>query len=167
MDAGRKQVAARGVFRCHVIGPRDAGKTSFCQGILGRTRQDLVGLRREDIPRHTISTVQVYGQDKYLVLEDVDVRNATDALMPSEVQCDACCLLYDVANPRSFEFGCQDLPQVLRGLPRARAGGGEQVRDAGRSPGLHLAARGFLQEAPPAAAAARVGRQRRPERRIR
>ncbi len=24
--------------------------------------------------------------------------------MPSEVQCDVCCLVYDVTNPRSFEF---------------------------------------------------------------
>ena len=32
------------------------------------------------------------------------MRNVTDALMPTEVQCDVCCLVYDVTNPRSFEF---------------------------------------------------------------
>ena len=36
--------------------------------------------------------------------QDIDLRNVTDALMPTEVQCDVCCLVYDVTNPRSFEF---------------------------------------------------------------
>ena len=66
--------------------------------------QDIAGIRPEDFPRHTLNTISVYGQEKYLVLEDIDVRNVTDALMPSEVQCDVCCLVYDVSNPRSFEF---------------------------------------------------------------
>jgi Ras family protein T1 len=57
------------VYRCHVIGPRDAGKTTFCQGILGKSRKDLTNVRPEDFPRHTINTIQVYGQEKYLVLE--------------------------------------------------------------------------------------------------
>eukprot|EP00095_Tigriopus_kingsejongensis_P010112 maker-scaffold152_size304267-snap-gene-2.26 protein:Tk10112 transcript:maker-scaffold152_size304267-snap-gene-2.26-mRNA-1 annotation:"mitochondrial rho gtpase isoform x3" len=103
VDLAKKQTS-RNVYRCHVIGPKDAGKTTFCQGILGKSRQDISGVRPEDLPRHTINTVQVYGQEKYLVLEDIDVRNVTDALMPSEVSCDVCCLVYDVTNPRSFEF---------------------------------------------------------------
>lgn len=37
-------------------------------------------------------------------MQDIDVRNVNDALMPSEVLCDVCCLVYDVSNPRSFEF---------------------------------------------------------------
>ncbi|TRY68974.1 hypothetical protein TCAL_08636 [Tigriopus californicus] len=103
LDLAKKQTS-RNVYRCHVIGPKDAGKTTFCQGILGNSRADIAGLRPEDLPRHTISIVQVYGQEKYLVLEDIDVRNVTDSLMPSEVHCDVCCLVYDVTNPRSFEF---------------------------------------------------------------
>ena len=39
-----------------------------------------------------------------LIFQDIDLRNVTDALMPTEVQCDVCCLVYDVTNPRSFEF---------------------------------------------------------------
>ena len=31
--------------------------------------QDLEGVRSEDLPRHTINTLQVYGQEKYLVLQ--------------------------------------------------------------------------------------------------
>ena len=32
------------------------------------------------------------------------MRNVGDTLTPSELSCDVCCLLYDVSNPRSFEF---------------------------------------------------------------
>ena len=68
IDLAKKQTC-RNVYRCHVIGPRDAGKTTFCQGILGRCGKELVDVRPEDFPRHTINTVQVYGQEKYLILE--------------------------------------------------------------------------------------------------
>jgi len=36
--------------------------------------------------------------------KDIDVRQLSDALTPSELNCDVCCLVYDVSNPRSFEF---------------------------------------------------------------
>jgi hypothetical protein len=36
---------------------------------LQRRTQDIEGVRSEDLPRHTINTLQVYGQDKYLVLQ--------------------------------------------------------------------------------------------------
>ena len=38
IDLAKKQTT-RNVFRCHVIGPKGAGKTTFCQGLLGRTKQ--------------------------------------------------------------------------------------------------------------------------------
>ncbi len=38
VDLAKRQTS-RNVFRCHVIGPKDAGKTTFCQGLLGRSRQ--------------------------------------------------------------------------------------------------------------------------------
>ncbi len=103
-DLGAKRQTTRNVYRCHVIGPRDAGKTTFCQGLLGRGRREAGALRPGEVPRNTVNTVTVYGQEKYLVLEDIDVRHLNDALMPAEVLCDVCCLVYDVANPRSFEF---------------------------------------------------------------
>ena len=31
--------------------------------------QDIEGVRNDDLPRHTINTLQVYGQEKYLVLQ--------------------------------------------------------------------------------------------------
>lgn len=103
VDLAKKQTA-RSVYRCHVIGPKDAGKTTFCQGLLGKVREDLEGIQKQDLPRHTINTLQVYGQEKYLVLQDIDVRNVGDTLTPSELSCDVYCLLYDASNPRSFEF---------------------------------------------------------------
>lgn len=101
IDLAKKQTN-RNVYRCHVIGPRDAGKTTFCQGLIGRSLVDIEGLK--ELPKHVINTVQVYGQEKYLVLQDIDVKSLTDVLSPIELHCDVCCLVYDISNPRSFEF---------------------------------------------------------------
>jgi Ras family protein T1 len=61
----------------------------------------------EGRPQCTVNAVQVYGQEKYLVLRDVDVRNISEPLQPSEVQCDVACLVYDVSNPKSFEYSAR------------------------------------------------------------
>lgn len=103
IDLQKKQTM-RSVYQCHVIGPRDAGKTTFCQGLLGRSLEEVQDIPDDRLPRHMISTLQVYGQEKYLVLHDIDVHNITDALMPNEVQCDVACLVYDMSNPKSFEY---------------------------------------------------------------
>lgn len=66
--------------------------------------QDVQSILESSLSRHTINTLQVYGQEKYLVLHDIDVHNITDALMPNEVQCDVACLVYDASNPVSFEY---------------------------------------------------------------
>ena len=87
-----------------MIGPRDAGKSTFCQGFLGRTLQDIEGINVEDLPLHVVNTVQIYGQEKYLVLQDIDVKTLTDMLSPIELHCDVICLVYDISNPKSFEF---------------------------------------------------------------
>ncbi|CAL4122551.1 unnamed protein product [Meganyctiphanes norvegica] len=103
IDIQKKQTM-RNVYQCHVIGPRGAGKTTFCQGLLGRSFDEVAMIPEETLSRHTISTLQVYGQEKYLVLQDIDVHNVNAALMPSEVACDIACLVYDVNNPKSFEY---------------------------------------------------------------
>ena len=103
VDLAKKQTN-RNVYRCHVIGPRDAGKTTFSQGLIGRSLQDIEGLKESEMPRHVINTVQVYGQEKYLVLQDIDVKSLSDMLSPIDLNCDVCCLVYDISNPRSFEF---------------------------------------------------------------
>jgi len=106
VDLAKKQTN-RNVYRCHVIGPRDAGKTTFCQGLLERSLQDIEGIKEEYLPRHVINTVQVYGQEKYLILQDIDVKSLTDMLSPIDLHCDVCCLVYDISNPRSFEFAAR------------------------------------------------------------
>lgn len=55
-------------------------------------------------PNCTVNVVQVYGQEKIMVLKDINVRNVSDPLLPHEVQCDVACLVYDVSNPKSFEY---------------------------------------------------------------
>lgn len=53
---------------------------------------------------YCVNTVQVYGQEKHLVLRDIDVRQVLDPLQPQEVHCDVACLVYDFSNPKSFEY---------------------------------------------------------------
>lgn len=55
-------------------------------------------------PNCTVNLVQVYGQEKIMVLRDINVRNVSDPLLPHEVQCDVACLVYDISNPKSFEY---------------------------------------------------------------
>ncbi|KAL8577336.1 hypothetical protein ACOMHN_044842 [Nucella lapillus] len=102
IDLDRRQTM-RNVFRCHVFGGKSVGKTSFLQGLLERNLRYVSTLNRQDFSSFSINTVQVYGQEKYLLLHEVDV-SMIDVLTPTEMDCDVACLLYDVTNPRSFEF---------------------------------------------------------------
>lgn len=52
----------------------------------------------------TINTVNVYCQEKYLVLKNIDIRNSSEPLMPPDVRCDVACLVYDSSHTRSFEY---------------------------------------------------------------
>jgi len=66
--------------------------------------QDIQLSELEGRPQCTVNAVQVYGQEKYLVLRDINVCNISEPLQPSEVQCDVACLVYDISNPKSFEY---------------------------------------------------------------
>ncbi|XP_043209006.1 mitochondrial Rho GTPase-like isoform X4 [Amphibalanus amphitrite] len=103
LDLQKKQTS-RTAYQCHVIGPKGAGKTTFCQGLLNRNAESVSSVLESDLSKQTISPVQVYGQERYLLLRDIDVHSVTDTLLPSEAQCDVVCLVYDVADPRSFEY---------------------------------------------------------------
>ncbi|KAF0300777.1 Mitochondrial Rho GTPase [Amphibalanus amphitrite] len=103
LDLQKKQTS-RTAYQCHVIGPKGAGKTTFCQGLLNRNTETVSSVLESDLSKQTISPVQVYGQERYLLLRDIDVHSVTDTLLPSEAQCDVVCLVYDVADPRSFEY---------------------------------------------------------------
>uniref|UniRef100_A0A8B9STL5 Mitochondrial Rho GTPase n=1 Tax=Anas platyrhynchos TaxID=8839 RepID=A0A8B9STL5_ANAPL len=100
IDLQKKQTQ-RNVFRCNVIGMKGCGKSGVLQALLGRNLIRQRQIRAEHKSYYAINTVYVYGQEKYLLLHDVsDSEFLTDA----ETICDAVCLVYDVSNPKSFEY---------------------------------------------------------------
>ncbi|XP_026849864.1 mitochondrial Rho GTPase isoform X3 [Drosophila persimilis] len=103
IDLAKRQ-SSRSVYKCHVIGPNGSGKTGLCRGFLVDEMQKLIGKEFKTNIVHCINSVQVYGQEKHLILRDIDVRHALDPLQPQEVNCDVACLVYDSSNPRSFEY---------------------------------------------------------------
>nr|CAD7427095.1 unnamed protein product [Timema monikensis] len=106
LDLAKKQTS-RNVYQCHVIGPKGSGKSMFCRSFIGHSLENTFTPELVGNPQCTVNCVQVYGQEKFLVLRDIDVRNVSDPLMPSEVQCDVACLVYDISNPKSFEYSAR------------------------------------------------------------
>lgn len=103
----------RQVLHCHVLGPQGAGKTSFLRGLLG------CGLdpprRNHPGSKYAIDRLAVYGQDKYLLLHEVDLFGQHDAPVTPELHCDAVCLLFDASNARSFEHVARAYMKHLAG----------------------------------------------------
>uniref|UniRef100_A0A8C7YLF3 Ras homolog family member T1a n=1 Tax=Oryzias sinensis TaxID=183150 RepID=A0A8C7YLF3_9TELE len=98
IDLQKKQTQ-RSVFRCNVFGAAGSGKSGFLQAFLGRNLQVSDKTHKS---YYAISTTYVYGQEKYLLLHEAipDV----DFLSEEELACDVVCLVYDVNDPRSFEY---------------------------------------------------------------
>ncbi|KAK7123383.1 hypothetical protein R3I93_021717 [Phoxinus phoxinus] len=94
-----KRQTQRTVFLCKVIGPRGTGKTDFLRAFLQRSAE-----RNDSDPVapsiYTINTISVANQEKYLILEEVDVE--TEFLKAADAACDVACLMYDVSDPDSF-----------------------------------------------------------------
>jgi len=107
VDLAKKQ-STRNVYRCHVIGGKNSGKTTLCQGLVGRTIEQTRRLESDqdfdELPKFVVNMVNVYGQEKYLVMQDIDLNRVVDFLPTNEVLCDVACLVYDVSDPKSFEF---------------------------------------------------------------
>ncbi|XP_048847309.1 mitochondrial Rho GTPase 1-A isoform X2 [Brienomyrus brachyistius] len=101
IDLQKKQTQ-RNVFLCNVFGARGSGKSGFLQGFLGRNLMRQKKIRQEHKSYYAISTAYVYGQEKYLLLHEV--LPDAEFLSETDLSCDVACLLYDVSNPRSFEF---------------------------------------------------------------
>ncbi|XP_070581057.1 mitochondrial Rho GTPase 1-A-like isoform X2 [Ptychodera flava] len=98
-----KRQTTRSVFFCNVIGPRGVGKTAFLQGLVHRDLDTQRDLNREHLSKFAVNTVQVYGQEKYLLLHEIDV-GISDRLSDEDLQCDVACLIYDISDPRTFEY---------------------------------------------------------------
>ncbi|XP_016076194.1 PREDICTED: mitochondrial Rho GTPase 2 isoform X3 [Miniopterus natalensis] len=91
----------RNVLLCKVVGARGVGKSAFLQAFLGRGlgHQDTGELHK--IPAiYAINTVQVNGQEKYLILCEVDADSLLST-MP-DAACDVACLMFDGSDPQSF-----------------------------------------------------------------
>uniref|UniRef100_A0A8C8S1V1 Mitochondrial Rho GTPase n=1 Tax=Pelusios castaneus TaxID=367368 RepID=A0A8C8S1V1_9SAUR len=98
LEKGQTQ---RNVFLCKVIGPRGTGKSAFLQAFLGRN----LAAHREspgELSFYAINTVQVSGQEKYLILYEIDVD--TEFMKASDAACDVACLMYNVNDPKSFNY---------------------------------------------------------------
>lgn len=54
-----------------------------------------------------MNVVQVYGQEKIMVLKEIGVQNVSDPLLPHQVNCDVVCLVYDVNDEKSFEYAAR------------------------------------------------------------
>lgn len=126
LDLAKKQ-SSRNVYSCHVIGPKSSGKTTLCRTFIDpklevytnkpvhiiiedkyiELRMQLQKLSDEAVPPNahiTVNTVHVYGQEKTIILRDINIMNVQDALTPAQIQCDVAALVYDASNPKSFEF---------------------------------------------------------------
>ncbi|XP_076998419.1 mitochondrial Rho GTPase 2 isoform X2 [Tamandua tetradactyla] len=91
----------RAVLLCRVVGARGAGKSAFLQAFLGRRLEHQVSREPPAAPlAYTIDVVQVNGQEKYLILCEVDA----DSLLQDscDAACDVACLLFDGSDPGSF-----------------------------------------------------------------
>lgn len=55
-------------------------------------------------PNWYAATVQVYGQDKVLVLRDVDLESTSTPLSATDLRGDVTCLTYDQTDSNSFEY---------------------------------------------------------------
>ncbi|XP_035224430.1 mitochondrial Rho GTPase 1-like isoform X5 [Stegodyphus dumicola] len=100
----QKRQTSRNVFHCQVIGPQGAGKTSFMQGFIGKNLLLQASINKAQLTQYTISSLQVYGQEKYLLLHEVDIFGMNDTLTPPELFCDVVCLMFDASHSRSFEY---------------------------------------------------------------
>ncbi|XP_054429122.1 mitochondrial Rho GTPase 1 isoform X1 [Pteronotus mesoamericanus] len=100
IDLQKKQTQ-RNVFRCNVIGMKNCGKSGVLQALLGRNLMRQKKIRDDHKSYYAINTVYVYGQEKYLLMHDI---SESEFLTEAEIICDVVCLVYDVSNPRSFEY---------------------------------------------------------------
>ncbi|KAK5905811.1 hypothetical protein CgunFtcFv8_001733 [Champsocephalus gunnari] len=91
----------RSVFLCKVIGPQGTGKTAFLQAFVGRSVENK-GNPSSAFSPYAINTVQVSNQEKYLILNEVDVE--VEFLKASDASCDVACLMYDASDPHSFDY---------------------------------------------------------------
>lgn len=100
LDLAKRQ-STRSVYVCHVIGFKNSGKTTLCRGLIFEDMKNITSKDLRGSNQYCINTVQVYGQEKFLIMRDI---KSDDPLQPSEINCDVVCLVYDVNDAKSFEY---------------------------------------------------------------
>jgi Ras family protein T1 len=103
----QKRQTSRNVFSCHLVGPQGAGKTSFMKGFLGNNLQQSKQKSIQKISpfsNYVVNDIQIYGQQKYLIIREIDILSLNDKLTEPELLCDVSCLMYDSTDQKSFEY---------------------------------------------------------------
>ncbi|XP_063975436.1 mitochondrial Rho GTPase isoform X2 [Diachasmimorpha longicaudata] len=103
LDLAKKQ-SSRNVYTCHVIGRKSSGKTTLCRTFIDPKLEKLADNNVPTSAQIAANTVHVYGQEKTIILRDINILNVQDALTPAQIQCDAAALVYDTSDPKSFEY---------------------------------------------------------------
>ncbi|ELK28425.1 Mitochondrial Rho GTPase 2, partial [Myotis davidii] len=106
----------RNVLLCKVVGARGVGKSAFLQAFLGRGLGHPDTTERHKTPAiYAINTVQVNGQEKYLILCEVDADSLLSTA--SDAACDVACLMFDGSDPQSFAL-CTSIYKASLQLPQ-------------------------------------------------
>ncbi|XP_022166641.1 mitochondrial Rho GTPase [Myzus persicae] len=100
IDLQKKQ-SQRSVYICHVIGSKGSGKSTICKRHVKTAKIDNHFEDAEDIT--SVNRVQVYGQDKYLVLKEIKPISENH-LTKKDIKCDVVCLVFDSSQSCSFEY---------------------------------------------------------------
>ncbi|XP_036134765.1 mitochondrial Rho GTPase 2 isoform X1 [Molossus molossus] len=91
----------RNVLLCKVVGACGVGKSAFLQAFLGRGLGHQETRELHKVPAvYAINTVQVNGQEKYLILCEVDAGSLLSTAL--DAACDVACLMFDGTDPQSF-----------------------------------------------------------------
>ncbi|XP_046856446.1 mitochondrial Rho GTPase 1-A-like [Xenia sp. Carnegie-2017] len=115
VDLSKRQTS-RKVFRCNVIGPPGAGRTTLLQGLVNRSLEEIEGRKDVAETKFTINTVDLSGQEKYLILCKI-TWNQVDIELLNSKKCDVICFLYDQSDPSSFSKVLEHYENVMSGVP--------------------------------------------------
>lgn len=99
-----KNRSSRTVFRALVIGAMGCGKSEFLKRHVDKPFSPTYTPNSPALK--VINSVESRGEEKYLVLEEVDVSDCKRVLTDKELmkQVDVLCFAYDVNDPNSFGF---------------------------------------------------------------
>uniref|UniRef100_A0A158R4B8 Mitochondrial Rho GTPase n=1 Tax=Syphacia muris TaxID=451379 RepID=A0A158R4B8_9BILA len=99
-----EKFTARNVFQCHVIGPKNAGKTAFVHSFVGCSLAEVAAINKKLLNSYAINSTKVKDETRYLLLHEVDVISTEEMLTSYEKSADVVVFLYDASNPNSFSY---------------------------------------------------------------